>query len=194
LYVSRNHTLFQTLKANAVAASPVPILLLVGNCDFANLFLVTGASDVTTPSGVAAGSIEHAAGTNIGGLQNTSAALSDIFGRLGDQTASVFQRTTVTYDIDTVGGVTGLYESRNGGAKQLVLDNVTDMQIQYGIDSSAADDWSAESYKDWSGALLVSDIVSVKITLTMIVTQEEGVNVTRNYTFVVKMRDMGVDV
>jgi type IV pilus assembly protein PilW len=193
LYVSKDLALYKALSDNFSSATPVPVILMVGNCQRANLFLVTGVADVTSPSGAAVGSIKHATGVTIGGVSNTSDELSDIYGRLGQQTATVYQRADVTYEIDTVGGVTGLYETRSGGTKQLVLDNVTDMQILYGIDSAAAEDGNADNYQNWSGALSVADIMSVKITLTMVVSQQNGANVTRDYSFVIKMRDMGLD-
>lgn len=194
LYVSRNLPLYQALTDNFSSGSPVPITLLVGNCDRANIFLVTNAVDTTAPSGAAVGSIEHATGPGVGGIANTSSELSDNYGRLGEQTSMIFQRADVTYEIDTVGGVTGLYETRNGGAKQLVLDNVTDMQILYGIDSPTAEDGNADNYQSWSNTLRVSDITCLKFTLTMVVSQSNGVNATRDYSFTIKLRDMGLDV
>jgi type IV pilus assembly protein PilW len=193
LYVSKDLPLYKALTDNFSSASPVPVTLLVGNCKRANIFLVTSVADTTSPSGVAVGSIAHVAGVPIGGVSNTSDDLSDTYGRLGEQTASVYQRTSVTYEIDTVSGVTGLYETRSGGSKQLVLDNVTDMQILYGIDS-ALSDGNADTYQAWSGSLKVNDITSLKVTLTMIVTQQNGVDVTRDYTFTTKLRNMGLDI
>jgi type IV pilus assembly protein PilW len=194
LYVSKDLPLYKALTDNfSSATNPVPVTLLVGNCKRANIFLVTSVAVVTSPSGVAVGSIAHVAGMPIGGVSNTSDALSDTYGRLGEQTASVYERTRVTYEIDTVGGVTGLYETRNGGAKQLVLDNVTDMQILYGVDSIASDG-NADTYQPWSGSLKVYDITSLKVTLTMIVTQQNGVDVTRDYTFITKLRNLGLDI
>lgn len=193
LYVSKNLPLYQALSDNFTSTAPVPITLLVGNCKRANIFLVTSVADASTPSGVAVGSIAHATGTPIGGVSNTSDELSDVYGRLGEQTASVYQRASVTYEVATVGGVTGLYETRSGSPRQLVLDNVTDMQILYGVDS-AASDGNADTYQAWSGGLNVYDITSLKVTLTMIVTQQNGVNVTRDYTYTTKLRDMGLDI
>ena len=194
LYVSRNLPLYQALSDNFTSGSPVPITLLVGNCRRANIFLVTSVADVTAPSGALVGSIEHDTVTSIGGVTNTSTELSDIYGKLGTQTSSVFRTQSVTYEIDTVGGVTGLYETRSGNSKTLVLDNVTDMEILYGIDSITAEDGNADTYRDWSAALKLSDITSLKITLTLVVAQQNGVDVTREYSFTIKMRDMGLDV
>ena len=194
LFVSQNLPLYHALSDNFSSGTPVPITLLVGNCDRANIFLVTGVATVTAPSGTTVGSIEHATGVTIGGISNTSTELSDIYGRLGDQSAMVYQRSDVTYEIDTVGGITGLYETRDGGAKQLVLDNVTDMEILYGIDSPTAEDGNADNYQNWDASLRISDITSLKVVLTLIVSEQNGVNVTRDYTFTVKLRDMGLDV
>jgi type IV pilus assembly protein PilW len=195
LYVSKELPLYKALIDNFSSGSTVPVTLLVGNCKRANIFLVTSAADATTPSGVAVGSIAHVASVPIGGVKNTSDALSDTYGRLGEQTASVYERTSVTYEIDTVNGVTGLYETRSGSTKQLVLDNVTDMQILYGIDSNLSDG-NADTYQAWDNknGLNVYDITSLKVTLTMIVTQQNGVDVTRDYTFTTKLRNLGLDI
>lgn len=193
LQVSKNLPLYQALSDNFTSGTPVPIVLLVGNCNWADLFVVTGVADGTL-DGMAVGNIQHASGVPVGGVSNTSNEFSDIYGRVNYQSAMVFERTDVTYEIDTVGGVTGLYESRNGGAKQLVLDNVTNMQILYGIDSATAEDGNADKYLDWSAALKVADITSLKITLTLIVGQQNGADVTRDYSFTIKLRDMGLDV
>jgi type IV pilus assembly protein PilW len=192
VYVSQNHPLYLALADNFASGSAVPVILMVGNCDIADLFLVTGVETVTAPSGNTRGSIKHETSVSVGDLSNTDADLSFTYGRLGDQSAIVYSRSDVTYEIDTVGGVTGLYETRDGGGKQLLLDNVTDMQIQYGIDSPSDPDRKTNSYQDWDSSLEVSDITSLKITLSMVVTQQKGVDVTRDYSFTIKMRDMGL--
>ncbi len=192
VYVSQNHPLYLALADNFSSGSAVPVTLMVGNCDIADIFLVTGVATVTAPSGNTRGSIKHEAGVSISDLTNTDADLSFTYGRLGDQSAMVYSRSDVTYEIDTVGGITGLYETRDGGGKQLLLDNVTDMEIQYGVDSPTDPDRKTNSYQDWDASLEVSDITSLKITLTMVVTQQNGADVTRDYTFTINMRDMGL--
>lgn len=194
LFVSKNLPLYHALSDNFTSSSPVPVTLLVGNCRRANVFLVTGIADATTPSGAAVGSIEHDTATTIGGVSNTSTELSDIYGKQGTQTAMVFLTSNVTYEVDTVSGVTGLYETRSGSSKTLVLDNVTAMDILYGIDSITAEDGNADNYQEWSSTLRLSDITSLKITLTLVVGQQNGVDVTRPYTFTFKLRNMGLDV
>jgi type IV pilus assembly protein PilW len=194
LYVSKNLPLYQSLADNFGSTTPVPVTLLVGNCDHANIFLVTGVADVTSPNGLTAGSIAHDTTSNIGGVSNTSTTLSDRYGASDVSNSKVFEMESVTYEIATVGGVTGLYESRNGAAKQLVLDNITDFQVLYGIDSQTSEDGNADHYVDWSSSLRIADITSVKISLMRVVSQQNGTDVTRNYTFIVKLRDMGLDV
>jgi type IV pilus assembly protein PilW len=192
LYVSKNMPLYDVLSDNFTSGTAVPITLLVSNCHRANIFLVTGVADATNADGLPIGSILHDDVTVIDGASNTSNELSDVYGVTGFQTSTVYQRTVVTYAVETVSGVTGLYETR-AGTKQLVLDNITDMQILYGIDSLAFDG-NANSYQDWSSSLAVARITSLKVTLTLVVSQQNGVDVTRDYTFVVKLRDMGLDV
>jgi hypothetical protein len=184
--------LYQALAANFTSGTTVPVTLKVGNCDGADIFLVTGVGTTTAPSGATLGGIQHSDTVTISGMSNTSDELSDIYGRLGDQTAMVFGVTEVTYEIDTVGGVTGLYETRDGGGKRLVLDDVTDMEIQYGIDSPTNPDGKTDNYQDWSSSLRVSEVTSLKVVLSMVVSRQNGVDVTRDYTFKIKLRDMGL--
>lgn len=192
LYVSKNLPLYNALSDNFTSTTPVPVTLLVGNCDHANIFLVTGIADAT-PSGLTTGSIQHVTGTTIGGVSNTSATLSDRYGSTDTSLAQVFEMESVKYEIATVSGVTGLYETRNGGTRKLVLDNVTDFQVLYGIDSEDSDG-NADHYVDWDNVPRVADVTSIKVSLTLIVTQQNGNDVTRNYSFTVKLRDMGLDV
>jgi len=192
LYVSKNLPLYNALSDNFTATTPVPVTLLVGNCDHANIFLATGVADAT-PNGLATGSIAHATGVTIGGVANTSSTLSDRYGSTDNSLAQVFEMEQVTYEIATVGGVTGLYETRNGGTRKLVLDNVTDFQILYGIDSEDSDG-NADHYVTWTNVPRVADITSINVMLTLVVTRQNGNSVTRNYSFTVKLRDMGLDV
>ena len=129
----------------------------------------------------------------IGGVANTSSTLSDRYGSTDNSLAQVFEMEQVTYEIATVGGVTGLYETRNGGTRKLVLDNVTDFQILYGIDSEDSDG-NADHYVTWTNVPRVADITSINVMLTLVVTRQNGNSVTRNYSFTVKLRDMGLDV
>ncbi len=190
LPVSKNLPLYDALVDNFASSNPVPVILQVSNCRSSDLFLVTGVGDDTL-DGRTIGNIKHDATTVIGGVRNTSEKLSGKYGGQGKQTATVYQRSNVRYEIDTVNGETGLYETRTGGQKQLVLDNVTDMQILYGLDS-LNDDGNADLYKEWSESLNVADITSLKITLTLIVAEQNGAPVTRDYSFTFKLRDMGL--
>jgi type IV pilus assembly protein PilW len=193
LPVSKDLALYQALIENFTSSSPVPVILMVGNCQWGDLFLVTGVSDGTLDE-ASVGNILHDDVTVIGGVSNTSTKFSDIYGRNDNQTASVYMRTDVTYEVDTVEGVTGLYETRNGGTKQLVLDNVTNMQILYGTDSVSSRDGNADNYQAWDDSLIVSNITSLQVTLTMVVTQQSGKDVPRDYSFNIKLRDMGLDL
>jgi type IV pilus assembly protein PilW len=192
LYVSKSLPLYNALSDNFNSGSPVPVTLMVGNCDHANIFLVTGIADAT-PSGMSTGSIEHETGKTIGGVSNTSATLSDRYGSTDTSLAQVFEMESVKYEVATVGGVTGLYETRNGSNRKLVLDNVTDFQLLYGLDSEDSDG-NADHYVKWNNVPRVADITSIQVNLTLVVTRQNGNDVTRTYTFVIKLRDMGLDV
>jgi type IV pilus assembly protein PilW len=195
LQVSKDSMLYKGLVENFTGTKKVPVILLVGNCYWGDLFMVTNASDGTLDS-VAVGDISHDKTTEIEGVKNTSEKFSDIYGRTDYQTATVYTRTMVTYEIDTVDGVTGLYETRSGSSQTLLMDNVTDMQILYGIDSVTADDGNADTYITWdsSDPPRVSDITSLRITLSMVVSQQNGKDVTRDFPFNIKLRSMGLDL
>ena len=199
LPVSKNQILYKALTDNFNAASFVAVTLLVGNCKNANLFLVTGVAeqaidlDGDGTNDLTAGTIKHATGVTINGISNQTPELSRAYGDIDDETAMVFGMERVTYEIDTVSGVTGLYETRNGGTKKLLFDNVNNMQILYGIDSATSEDGNADHYVSWSGSIKVADITSLRITLTMVVSQANGADITRDYAFTVKLRDMGLD-
>ncbi len=192
LPVSKNKMLYQALMENFSGSStPVPTILLVGNCNWGDLFMVTGVSDGDL-DGTTVGNILHDDTTVIDGVSNSSKRFSDVYGRNNYQTATVYSRTMVTYEVDTVSGVTGLYETRSGGNKQLLLENVTDMEILYGIDSTSDVNGNADNYQNWASTLQVSSITALKITLTMVVTTQSGNDVTRDYSFNIKLRDMGL--
>ncbi|MCU7806522.1 MAG: PilW family protein [Candidatus Thiodiazotropha sp. (ex Semelilucina semeliformis)] len=210
LRVTQNSTLYQQLADNfdtSKTPTPQPITVLVGNCDRANIFLVSGVANTTSANFPTAGEIFHwdaydpghpddvdgQAAVSIAGVENSSGELSERYGAIGEETSFVYGVGSVTYEIATVSGVTGLYESRNGGTRQLLFDNVTDMQVLYGIDSPAADDGNADRYVTWSGGLRLSDITSLKILLTMVISQVGTNDVTQDFEFTVKLRNMGLD-
>jgi type IV pilus assembly protein PilW len=194
--VSANQSLFQALKANFALASPKPTTLLVGNCNGANIFLVTGVNeqgvdlDNDTVNDLTAGMIQHVSSTSIDGVSNDFDDLSYAYGALSDVTAKVFELEEVSYKIDTISGVTGLYERRNSGSWNLLFEDITDMQILYGIASGS--EGSSDYYVDWSSAVDIATITSIRVTLTMVVTQTDGGVITQDYTFVIKLRNMGL--
>jgi type IV pilus assembly protein PilW len=192
LYVSSTSPLYLALSDNFSSSTILPVTLLVGNCDHANIFLATSVADAT-PNGLSTGSILHDKDKAIGGLANTSDTLSDRYGSVDTSSARVFGMEDVTYEIATVNGVTGLYETRNGSGRKLVLDNVTDMQILYGIDSDNSGG-DSDGYVTWTDVPRVAAVTSIKVTLTLIVSRQQGNDVTRDYTFTVKLRDMGLDI
>jgi type II secretory pathway pseudopilin PulG len=65
--ISRNTPLFDALNDNFNGGSgPVPVTLLIGNCDDADIFLATGTSEVTgSRTGLTVGAVEHQAGVDV---------------------------------------------------------------------------------------------------------------------------------
>ncbi|MCU7851458.1 MAG: PilW family protein [Candidatus Thiodiazotropha sp. (ex Monitilora ramsayi)] len=198
--VSKELPLFIALADNFTSGSPVPVRLLVSNCREADYFLVTGTHeedfdlDGDGSPDITGGMIEHDVGPEVGGIENL-VPLTEVYGRATEEAALVYEMMTVTYEIDdvAVGGSRGLYEQRNGGARQLIFENVTDFQVLYGIDSATSEDGNADMYVDWDNALRPSDITSLRINLTMLLGQQAGTDITREYSFTVKLRNMGLD-
>jgi hypothetical protein len=73
----------------------------------------------------------------------------------------------------------------------MLMPEVTNIQVEYGLDSD--EDGSADRYDVWSNAVNDSDITGIKVTLTMVLTQDGGNDVTSDYSFIVKLRNMGLD-
>lgn len=196
--VSTNQALYQALESNFGLSSPKPTTLLVGNCSGANIFLATGVEEKSVDldgdgtDDITAGMIKHETGVPYDGVSNLYDELSYAYGHTDDENARIFELEEVAYEIATVSGVTGLYETRNSGSRNLLFEDVTDMQILYGIDSATSEDGNADHYVDWSSGLNVADITSLRVTLTLVVSQSGGADITRDYTFVVKLRNLGL--
>jgi hypothetical protein len=169
----------------------------VANCDGGDVFVATGlyehdADDDESPSSGVVG-LKHEVGTSVGGLSNAEASFSVAYGHPDLSRARIFSTEDVTYQICTdSSSETGLCVSRGGGSLVMLMPEVTNMQVEYGLDSD--EDGSADRYAVWSSAVNDYEITSIKVTLTMTLTQDGDDEVTRDYSFIVKLRNMGLDV
>ena len=201
IYISTSTALYDALSDNLAlpTASQVGIALLVANCDGGDIFTVTGleahddADTSSPPAGVAG--LRHEKDTDVGGLTNAEESFNVAYGDPALSRAKIFSTEDVTYDICTdANGDTGLCVSRGGGNKEMLMPDVTNLQVKYGLDSASSEDGNADHYVDWSNAISNPDITSIKVTLTVVLNQVGGNDVTKVYTFIVKLRNMGLDV
>lgn len=198
--ISTNTYLYNALQANFAEdeANRVPITLLVGNCDGGDVFVATGmdthddANPDSPPAGEAA--LRHAKDVVVGGISNEEESFNAAYGDQTLSAARVYYTEDVTYEICDASGETGLCVTRGGGSREMLMPDVTNFQVKYGLDSAASEDGNADHYVDWSGAIDNPDITSVKVTLTMLLNQAGGSDVTKVYSFTVKLRNMGLDI
>ena len=155
--------------------------LIITDCDTADVFAISSITG-TGPFTVA-----HAASNTNGDTINGSSNLVKAY--LANNSL-VMSLTNVTYSVQDTGrtddagnAVLGLFETPAGGAAVEVVSGVEDMQITYGIDTSATPNGEANSYQvaPAAGSPLWSRVVSVRIAL-LIATEREIGNEVRPYT------------
>ena len=154
-----------------IAGNPLNIaagdVLLVGNCNTADIFSATGVA--ATGGGQVA--ISH------GTANNTQPALWGTY----DTTAVVMKLEQYTYFIGTnPSGGRSLYRSSLSEGTVEVADNVWDMQIQYGIDPNNSG--SASSYSTAGAVVDWTQVVSARISL-LLVSQDNVLTTPQTYTF-----------
>jgi type IV pilus assembly protein PilW len=201
IYISTKTALYDALSDNfdLAASDQAAIPLLVGNCDGGDIFVTTGlynhdANDADSPPDGVAG-LEHEKEKSVGGLSNAEESFNVAYGDPELSRARIYSTEDVTYSICTdANGDTGLCVSRGGGNTEMLMPDVTNFQVKYGLDSATSVDGNADRYVDWSGTISNPDITSIKVTLTMVLNQIGGNDVTKVYTFTVKLRNMGLDV
>jgi len=199
--ISTNTYLYKALQANfaEAEADQLAIPLMVTNCDGGDMFVVTGinehdASDPLSPSAGEAG-LKHEAGVDVGGISNADASFRVPYGDIKSSAAKIYYTEEVTYEVCTdTTGVTGLCVTRTGGNQEMLMPDVTNFQVKYGLDAASSEDGNADHYVDWPGTASIPDITSIKVTLTMVLNQVGGNDVTKVYSFTVKLRNMGLNV
>ena len=199
--ISTNTALYNALQANFAKdeASRVPITLLVGNCDGGDIFVATGLnehddSDTKSPPAGEAG-VRHAKDIIVGGLSNEEDSFNVAYGDQDLSAARIYYTEDVTYEIcKDASGVRGFCVTRGGGNREMLMPDVSDFQVTYGLDSAGSEDGNADHYVDWSGSISNPDITAIRVTLTMVLDQVGGNDVTKAYGFTVKLRNMGLDI
>jgi type IV pilus assembly protein PilW len=200
IYISTSTALYEALSANfdLDESERVAMPLLVANCDGGDIFVTTGFQhndaddDKSPPEGVVG--LKHETGITVGGLSNAEKSFNVAYGDADLSRAKIYTTEDVTYDVCTdANGDTGLCVTRGGGNREMLMPDITNFQVAYGLDSSATEDGNADRYVDWSDTISNADITGIKVILTMVMNQVRGNDVTRTYTFIVKLRNMGLD-
>lgn len=82
-----------------------------------------------------------------------------------DTTAEVMPLRTIVYYLASENGVTGLYRKENGETSQLIIPNVSNFQVKYGVDTDG--DKSVNEYKDANNIADWSSVLSVRVALLL---------------------------
>lgn len=159
-------------------------LVILASCERAAIFRITNTPATTCDGSVGAVVLEHqAAGAGSDGSQgngnngyvsgSTSNQIANSFHV--DTRASVYRFDEVAYFVGSnPAGRPGLYRtSSNGGTEELV-ENVEDMDILYGLDSSDPPDGIADSYVPAGAVANWGQVVSVRMSL-LVVSQDTAV-------------------
>lgn len=143
------------LTVNAGSGLQQGNIVLVADCTDAAVFQITNSS-VTT-------SVEHAAGAGTPG--NASADLGKVY-----TGGELIQVSTKTYYVRAnPAGRPALYRIEGSNAAQELVENVADMQIDYGVDTSG--NFAVNSYLTANNVTDWNQVLSVRVNL--LVSSEE---------------------
>lgn len=132
-------------------------IMIVTDCESADIFMVTG-------NNVNNANVQHNSGNTHNGVSNTTQQFSKSYG-VG---AMAFGASERTYSIGSDNGNPVLQRTINGGAPQVLVDHVENLQITYGVDTD--NDETVNTYVpadivdaslDWA------DVLAVRISVTV---------------------------
>jgi type IV pilus assembly protein PilW len=172
-------------------------LVVLASCERAVVFRITNTPATTCDGTVGAVTLEHhATGAGSDGTQGngnngvvTGATSYQIVDSLHvDTRASVYRFDDISYFIGANPvGRPGLYRtSSNGGTEELV-ENVEDMDILYGLDTSVPADGIADTYVPAGAVGNWAQVVSVRIAL--LVVGQDAAATTGTQTYVLRDND-----
>jgi type IV pilus assembly protein PilW len=166
-------------------------LVILASCERAAVFRITNEPATTCDGSVGAVTLEHQAlGAGTDGSQgngnngivsgSTSHRLTDSFHV--DSRAMVYRFDDISYFVGAnPAGRPGLYRtSSNGGTEELV-ENVEDMDLLYGLDTSVPADGIADSYVRADAVANWSQVVSVRISLLVVSPEANVTTATQSY-------------
>jgi type IV pilus assembly protein PilW len=174
-------------------------LMMLASCERAVIFRVTNTPATTCDGTVGAVVLENkATGAGSDGSQGngnngivtgaTSFQIPDAFHV--DSRAAVYRFDEVAYFIgNNPAGHPGLYRSSSNSGTEELVENVEDMDIVYGLDTSSPPDGIADTFVKAAAVTDWSQVVSVRISL-LVVGQDTSVT-TGAQTYV--LRDLDGD-
>lgn len=148
---------------------------LIASCERAALFRVTNDVAPTCTGAVTPVVLEHqASGAGPSGADGNgnngvvagaaSHQIADVFA--ADTRATVFRFEEVSYFIGAnPAGRPGLYRTASNAGTEELVDNVEDMDIVFGVDTSVPADGVADEYRRADGVANWGQVVSVRINL-----------------------------
>jgi type IV pilus assembly protein PilW len=187
-----------TIKNNCMKLKKSDLVVLA-SCERAVVFRITNTPATTCDGTVGAVVLENkATGAGSDGTQGngnngyvtgaTSWQIPDAFHI--DTRASVFRFDEVVYFIGTnPAGHPGLYRSSSNSGTEELIENVEDMDITYGLDTSVPPDSIADTFVKANAVTDWSQVVSVRISM-LVVGQDNAVTTgVQTYT----LRDLDGD-
>jgi type IV pilus assembly protein PilW len=166
-------------------------LVVLASCERAVVFRITNTPATTCDGTVGAVTLEHLAtgagsdgsqGNGNNGLVSGSTSHQITDSLHVDSRAVVYRFDDVSYFIGANPvGRPGLYRtSSNGGTEELV-ENVEDMDVYYGLDTSVPADGIADSYVRADAVANWTQVVSVRIALLVVGQDANATTGTQSY-------------
>jgi len=138
-------------------------VLLVSDCTAGDIFQVT--NDPGTGGAPGKDEVVHNTGENpVLGDPEFPGNAEKIFQKIYEIDAQIYRLTFMTYSIRFSNGEPSLTRSVNGGANQVLVEGIEDMQILYGEDTNG--DFTPDYYVDADTVVNMGRVTSVRITLT----------------------------
>lgn len=153
-------------------------LVMLASCERAVVFRVTNTPATTCDGSVGAVVLQNlATGAGSDGSQgngnngivtgSTSYQIANVFGV--DTRAAVYRFDEVAYFIGSnPAGNPGLYRSSSNGGTEELVENVEDVDIVYGLDTSSPPDGIADTFVKAAAITDWSQVVSVRISLLVV--------------------------
>lgn len=140
-------------------------IMMVTDCESADIFMVTGNNTNND-------NVQHNSGNTINGISNTTQQFSKSYG-VG---ATAYKAIERVYAINN-----GSLERTTNDNSEVLVDNVEDMQITYGIDDDA--DLTVNQYVRADQVANWSNAIAVRISLLVRSSEDNVLEVSQEYAY-----------